>query len=170
VAGALFGLACIMKQQGVVFGFFAATWLLWRGVVEQGRGARNLRAVWPRVAFLAVGGTLALLSMVIALAIAGVYDRFWHWTVEYAQAYLRISTFSKGIENFFATVGRLWAAAALLWLLAALGMVLLWWEPTLRRGRFFLAMFAAFSFAGVCPGFYFRSHYFLLVRVQRAVF
>jgi len=162
-AGGLFGLACIMKQPGAVFGLFAAIWLLWRGLVERERSARNLREVTKRVGFLAAGGIGALLLMVCALAAAGVYAAFWHWTMEYAGAYAGILTFSQGLERLAATAGALWAAASWVWLLAASGMVLLWCEPTLRRWRFFLVGFFAFSFAGVCPGFYFREHYFLLL-------
>jgi hypothetical protein len=163
LAGGLFGLACIMKQPGAVFGLFAAIWLLWRGMVEQQRTARKVRDVWPRLGFLAAGGILALLVMGVALATAGVFERFWHWTVEYARAYAGILTFSQGLGNLALMASALWAAASWLWLLAALGVVLLWCEPTLRRWRFFLLMFAAFSFAGVCPGYYFRNHYFLLL-------
>ena len=162
-AGGLFGLASIMKQPGAAFGLFAATWLLWRGVVEPGRSARNTWDVWRRVGFLATGGILALLSMVVVLANAGLYERFWRWTLEYAQAYAGILTLSQGLEALALRVSDFWAAASWLGLMAAVGAFLLWREPTLRRWRFFLVMFAVSSFAGVCPGYYFRSHYFLLL-------
>jgi Dolichyl-phosphate-mannose-protein mannosyltransferase len=163
LAGGLFGLACIMKQPGAVFGLFAGLWLLWRGMVEQERTAQNTRDTMLRLGFLAAGGVLSVLFMVVALAIAGVYGKFWHWTVEYARAYAGILPFSQGLANLGETALGLWAAASWLWLLAALGMVILWCEPILRRWRFFLVAFAAFSFAGVCPGLYFRNHYFLLL-------
>ena len=162
-AGGLFGLACIMKQPGAVFGLFAAIWLLWRGLVERERSVRNLREVMARVGFLAAGGIGALLSMACALAAAGVYEAFWHWTVEYAGAYAGILTLSQGLGCLAGTASRLWDAASWLWLLAGLGMVLLWREPTLRPWRFLLLMLTVFSIAGVCPGLYFRGHYFLLL-------
>lgn len=162
-AGVCFGLACMMKQAGAVFGLFGVTWLLWRGVVESGRGMKGLREMWPRLGWLAAGGLIPLLAMAGWLAAAGVWGNFWHWTVEYAWAYVDITTVSKGLEDFESAVGRLWTGAPGLWLAAALGMAVLWWEPALRRWRFFLVVFAVFSFAGVCPGYYFQGHYFLLL-------
>jgi len=104
-----------------------------------------------------------LVSMASALAAAGVFENFWHWTVEYARAYAGILTLSQGLGYLLETAKALWAAAPGLWSLAALGFALLWFEPTLRQWRFFLVLLAAFSTVGVCPGFYFRNHYFLLV-------
>ena len=162
-AGALFGLACIMKQPGAVFGLFAAIWLLWRGLVERERSARNLPDVARRLGFLAVGAILALAAMGCALAAAGVFEKFWHWTVEYGWAYTGILTLSDGLLRLAATASALWAAASWLWLLATLGMVVLWRQPTLRPWRLFLLMLTVFSIAGVCPGLHFREHYFLLL-------
>jgi hypothetical protein len=171
VAGILFGVACIMKQHGAVFGVFAATWLAWRGFVEddaqspeEGGGTPpDLRGVALRLLSLMAGGMFSLLAMAALLAATGTWEKFWHWTVEYGWAYLGIVTFSQGLENLIIQSERIGAAAPGLWLLAAFGMLLLWCEPTLRRWRFFLIMFALFSFVGVCPGFYFREHYFLLL-------
>ena len=170
-AGIFFGLACMMKQSGAVFGVFAATWLAWRGLAgdeeqsfeEGGRTSRDARGVALRLGSLAAGGMLPLLAMAGMLAAAGVWDKFWHWTVEYGWAYVGILTISQGLENLALQTEKLWAAAPGLWLLAAFGIVFLWCDPALRRWRFFLVVFAVFSFAGVCPGFYFREHYFLLL-------
>jgi hypothetical protein len=171
VAGIFFGLACTMKQQGSAIGIFAVTWLAWRGLVEDyepspekgGRTSRDVRGVALRLGSLVAGGMLPLLAMAGILAAAGVWEKFWFWTVEYGQAYIGITTIPQGLENLASQTAKLWDAAPGLWLLAALGMVLLWCEPTLRRWRFFLVMFPVFSFLGVCPGLYFREHYFLLL-------
>lgn len=161
--GLFFGLACMMKQAGAVFGVFAVLWLVWRGLTEQRGGMRDLKGAARRIGFVAAGGLLPLLSMAGVLAAAGVFGKFWHWTVEYARAYVGILTFSQGLVEFGNRGHKLWAAAPGLWLMAAAGLALLWWEPAMRKWRFFLVMFALFSFAGVCPGFYFREHYFLLL-------
>ncbi len=154
-AGIFFGLACMMKQAGAVFGVFAVSWLLWRGLTE------GMRHILPRLGCLVAGGLLPLLAMAAWLAAAGVWGRFWLWTIEYARAYAGEATIAQGTQALESAGARLWAAAPGVWLLAALGLVLLWWEPALRRWRFFLVAFALFSFLGVCPGLYFRPHYFL---------
>ena len=122
-----------------------------------------MRDMGLRLGFLTIGGTTVLLSMAGALVIAGVWDKFWHWTVEYAQAYLGVVTFSTGLGYLANAAGGMWAAAPGLWLLVALGMMLLWCDTALRRWRFFLVALIGFSFVGVCPGYYFRPHYFLLL-------
>lgn len=170
VAGIFFGLACIMKQQGAVVGIFATLWLAWRGLVqdelsssEGGKITRDLRGLALRLGSLVAGGVLTLLVMAGVLAAAGVWEKFWYWTVDYGRAYIGIITLPQGLENLENETTKLWDVAPGLWSLAILGLALLCFEPTLRKWRFFLAVFPVFSFLGVCPGLYFREHYFLLL-------
>ena len=48
-----------------------------------------------------------------------------------------------------------------LWGMAIAGGFLLFFTPSLKRWRFFMASFSVFSFLAVCPGWYFRGHYFI---------
>jgi hypothetical protein len=50
-----------------------------------------------------------------------------------------------------------------LWSLAGLGIPLVLFSPSVRKWRFFALGFVFFSFLAVCPGWYFRGHYFLLL-------
>jgi hypothetical protein len=47
--------------------------------------------------------------------------------------------------------------------LAAMGMVLMWWEERAHRHRVFLTGLLIFSILAICPGLYFREHYFILL-------
>jgi hypothetical protein len=47
--------------------------------------------------------------------------------------------------------------------MAILGLFLLFYEKAGRRARWFVLGFSFFSFLAVCPGWYFRGHYFLLL-------
>jgi hypothetical protein len=50
-----------------------------------------------------------------------------------------------------------------IWVLAAIGLVLLWAKEEKRLTTEFVNLFLIFSFGAVCFGFYFRPHYFVLV-------
>jgi hypothetical protein len=50
-----------------------------------------------------------------------------------------------------------------IWAIAGVGFSALWWNRKARAQWAFLAGFILFSFLAVCPGFYFRQHYFILM-------
>ena len=60
--------------------------------------------------------------------------------------------------------------APLLWMLAIVGATALAWDGNARRRISFLVPLAIFSFLSVCPGFYFRPHYFVLALPAVAIF
>ena len=158
-AGLLIGCGLLAKQAGAAFGLFAALWVAWR---EWKGGALQWSRLAARLGILAAGGLLPFLLTCAILASAGVFDRFWYWTIEYAAAYASILGPVIGMQLFAATMTDLFGDAPGLWLLAALGAVLLWFAPALRGWRAFVTGFVLFSFLAVCPGWYFRGHYFLL--------
>ena len=158
-AGLLIGLSVLAKQAGAAFGLFAALWVAWR---EWAGGERNWWRLGTQLGVLAAGGLLPFAITCAILAAAGVFDRFWHWTIEYAAAYASILGPALGMRLLGSTLSALFADAPGLWSLAALGLVLLGVAPALREWRVFVLGFTVFSFLGVCPGWYFRGHYFLL--------
>jgi hypothetical protein len=93
----------------------------------------------------------------------GVFDRFWFWTIQYAQAYNSIYSPGPEIPRMLESVGKQCKAAPGLWGLAVLGGLLLFCKNSLRRWRFFIVGFFLFSVLAVCPGWYFREHYFIQV-------
>ncbi len=159
-AGLLFGLATLMKQNGAVFGVFAAGWLVWQGRFVERRGYRALAA---RAAVLVAGGLVPLAAVAAWLWQAGVWSGFWFWTVQYAAAYGSITTLPDGLARLWFALTTLAPLAPGLWLAAAAGGFVLWRWPAVRRWRLFLTGLTALSFAAVCPGLYFRLHYFLLL-------
>jgi hypothetical protein len=46
---------------------------------------------------------------------------------------------------------------------AGLGLARIWWENKREGKAWFATVFLIFSFLAVCPGFYFRKHYFVLL-------
>jgi hypothetical protein len=94
---------------------------------------------------------------------AGVFEKFWFWTIEYARQYASIVPITESPRFFRAGVGRAIAANYSLWLMAAGGLVLVWFDKRLGKNRVWLLGFSLGSALSVCPGFYFRKHYFLLM-------
>jgi hypothetical protein len=89
---------------------------------------------------------------------AGVFEKFWFWTIDYARQYASIVPIAESPRFFRAGVGRVIAANYSLWLMAAGGLVLIWFDKRLEKKRFWLLGFSLGSALSVCPGFYFRKH------------
>src|ERR1035437_67650 len=155
-AGLLVGLAVLMKQTGAAFGLFAAGWILW---CEFSSDQRQWRRLVARLAWLALGGLLPFILMCFIIALAGDVHQFWLWTFEYAREHASVITFAQGIKTLVSVVVPLFKAAPGLWGLAVLGLILLFYEPSLQRWRAFIVGFAVFSCVAVWPGW--RGHYFI---------
>ena len=99
----------------------------------------------------------------LALWIGGVFGTFWFWTIHYATQYGSRVGVGQGLqilaERFWITMGTAWP----IWAMAALGLIACLLVPAVRMRAGFLVTFAFFSALAVCPGFYFRPHYFILV-------
>jgi hypothetical protein len=158
LAGLLIGLAVLMKQTGAAFGLFAAGWILW---CELSTGQRPWRRLATRLAWLALGGLLPLVLTGLILVFRGEFGRFWFWTFQYAGAHGGVFPWGNGIQWMFDNLDLQFAAAPGLWSAAILGLVLLFCDRSLQRWRYFIVSFSFFSFLAVCPGGYFRGHYFI---------
>jgi len=157
-AGGLLGLSFLMKQTGALFCLFGAAWIIRCELLS---GQKRKGRLVERLGWLAAGGTLPLLLTCLIIAAAGDFHRFWFWAVTYAANYGTIIGWHNGLISMVTNVGQQFAAAPGLWGAALVGLPLLFWEGSLRRWRFFIAGLAVFSFAAVCPGGYFRGHYFI---------
>jgi len=159
-SGVLVGLAFLMKQHGMVFVVFGALYFIWsewrkseidwRGAVAGG-GAYSLGAVLP----------FALTCLV--LYASGVFDKFWFWTFSYARQYATSLSIQDGFQIFLQNTTAVIGSSALIWALAGVGLISFSWDRERRDHAAFAIAFLILSFIGVCPGFYFRSHYFILM-------
>ena len=160
-SGALFGLAVLVKQSGAAFGLFAVVYTLLSGV-SPGVGGDWRRRFLPAGAVVA--GALAPLALVGAvLAGAGVFDRFWFWTVTYALHYASAVPLTAGVALFAHKAGELLATSYLVAILAAVGVSALVWHPEARQRRAFVLLLALLSLGGTSAGLYFRNQYFVLL-------
>jgi hypothetical protein len=159
VAGFFFGAAFLMKQPGLFFGVFGGLYLAWISLA--GKIPRLQIAV--RLGLYSLGCLLPFLSVCLWLKIAGVFPEFWFWTISYAREYVSIETLDVGLDNAKLALAALFHAAPLLWLLAGLGLLRLCFASPALNARIFLAGLLLFSGLAVCPGWYFRGHYFILL-------
>ncbi|MGD0744017.1 MAG: hypothetical protein ABSA45_02585 [Verrucomicrobiota bacterium] len=159
-AGLLFGTAVLMKQQAALIALWALlAWTVWC--------FRQFEISFSkRLAALAVFGTGMVLPFALCCLIlwrAGVFRTFWFWTADYAWQYASVVPLSYAPQLFWK--GFVWVAKPgfLLWLMAGAGLILLWLDARIKPSRGWLLGFCLASALAVCPDFYFRKHYFLIV-------
>lgn len=144
-SGVLFGVAFLMKQPGILFGVFAAGYLV------------TLRR-WKQLPLFVGGAATPFAITCLALWWAGVFGRFWFWTFTYASRYVSENSLRDGAAALAATFGPILRESGALWALAAIGLWL-----ALRGNRFLLPFLLLCSFAAVSAGLFFRAHYVVLM-------
>jgi len=158
-SGVLIGLAALMKQPGVFFLAFGALYLLRKGASRSpGRQAR----VASMAVFL-LAGTIPFAIVCLLMLKLGIFQKFWFWVFTYAAQYgsevpaqVAVLLFARGVHQ---VAGSLWW----IWLIALVGLTAPLWCKRAREHAFFTTLLLLFSFLAVCPGLYFRPHYFILI-------
>ena len=159
VSGLLFGLAVVMKQPGIFFVIFAVIYLITREV----RSWPNRKEWFVRTLVFCGGVILPFAMMCLVLFCAGVFKQFWFWTVDYAQQYGTLVRLGDVPQFLLRRTSEVIGANWPLWTLAGLGAIAGVWNERLRAGTLFSLGILFFSALAVCPGFYFRHHYFVFV-------
>jgi hypothetical protein len=158
LSGFLFGIGFVMKQPGLLFVAFGAVYLFgndWRKF-----GAR--RAISRQLLFLLAALSPFVITCVLLWA-AGVFGKFWFWTVAYAGHYGGRVSITEGLQILIRQFPLVIQHAWPLWLIAAIGFGLCLVAKASRPNAAFLITFLLFSLLAVCPGLYFRPHYFILL-------
>ena len=156
----LLGLAFMMKQHGAAFIVFGGLYLFW---AEIWRRPFNWKLFAAKGIVFAAGAMLPFAATCIILWWYGVFGKFWFWTFDYAAKYVSAVPLSESPEYFKVSIIPVVRPAILLWILAGVGLTGLWWNKKAHQHRLFMIGFLLFSFLSVCPGFYFRNHYFILM-------
>jgi hypothetical protein len=158
-SGLMFGLSLVCKQPGLVFGLLGVTILLrdW----FKGEGSRRANGV-KHIIFFCVAGAAPFLLVCGWMALAGTFDRFWFWTVEYARAHARVLDWKMGegdLAAFYEQAESLrWA-----WPVAVAGLVCLILGQARADAKFIVGGLLAFSLFAFTASFYFFPHYFIMV-------
>ena len=165
-SGLLYGLAFLMKQQGICFCLFG-----WLFVVARAMREKSLFSTrFVKDSFDFGGGMLLPFGLTcLLLACAGVFSRFWFWTFTYAHSYVTVLPLSEGWRYLAGYLRGTFDVALGFWMILILGLPLAFCDKGIRRQILFAVVFGLFSFFGVAVGLYFRTHYFVLVLPSFAI-
>ena len=162
-SGLFYGIAFLMKQPGIAFAVFGAVYIAsgcWRERTPLARALRGL-------ATFGFGVVLPYALLCLALWRAGVFERFWYWTVTLARAYTAQPGHALHLLNLNSRLvaqQNLW-----IWVLAALGFFLGCWNRGTRRATIWTGVLLFFSFAAVSAGADYHPHYFILMLLPVAL-
>jgi len=116
-----------------------------------------------RGGMLGLGVILPFAATCLIMWRASVFSKFWFWTFLYAREYGSVIGVRDGLQILWSMVPEITGPSAFLWLIAGVGLSAIVWNRQTRAHGLFLGSFLFFSFLAVCPGFYFRGHYFILM-------
>ena len=158
-SGLLFGIGLLMKQPAIFFALFGTIYLVCTNLHRRVRAKKVLvlGLTFNAGVALPLGITCFLLWRI------GVFDKFWFWTIDYARQYASLVPLSQAQQLFAYSTKEVILAAWPIWMLAGIGIVSGLREHRTRITTIFLLSFLFFSALALCPGFYFRLHYFVLV-------
>jgi hypothetical protein len=157
LSGFLLGLAFIFKQPGIFFVLFGGLFLLVREWPDRGwRGLARHMGAFSASAALPFALTCGILFF------AGVLGKMWFWTFSYGVQYASSLSLSQGWLQLSGIIPTVFEPALFVWALAGLGLVALAWDSRNWQNTVFAIGFLLFSWAAVCPGVYFRQHYFIV--------
>jgi hypothetical protein len=160
VSGFLLGCSILMKQPGAFLVMFGWLYILWE---ETRRKPFSWKSLAGRLGLFSAGAVLPYFLTCVILWFAGVFDKFWFWTATYASAYGSRLTLHEGMRLLISAAGSIYGENPYLWMLFLAGVILLFMTPKGREAWIFTTGFLIFSFLAVCPGLYFREHYFILL-------
>jgi hypothetical protein len=157
VSGLLFGTSLLMKQPAVFFVLFGALYLLFNDLRRKGG--------WKRIVLrnltFDLGAIVPFGIACLFLWHAGVFDKFWFWTISYAAQYGSLIPVSAAPKIFARTFMPVMHSGWLLWMLAGLGLVA--GKARTRSATLFLLGLLVSSFLAFSAGFYFRQHYYIFI-------
>jgi len=166
LSGLLMGLGLLMKQPALFFIVFGAIYLFLADI----RAGLVLPKTILRNLVFAEGAVIPLVITFLAVCYSGVFAKFWFWTIHYAHEYGTLVSISDVPQIFIHSgreaIGPNWP----LWILAGVGLLTCFLNRPTRRSTGFLVGLLIASILALCPGFYFRSHYFILLLPAVALF
>ncbi|HEV2330679.1 MAG TPA: glycosyltransferase family 39 protein [Verrucomicrobiae bacterium] len=166
-SGMLFGLAFIMKQQGICFCLFAAAIVFWHAIVN---GTMMKPLFLQKLFFLCVGMALPFAAVCAYLNQMGVSTKFWFWTFDYARSYATELTLLQGLQHFGVYARKAWPIYFPFLGFVLVSLPFVFRDRALRGQIIFGATFLFFSVVGASIDLYFREHYFILILPALAIF
>ena len=123
----------------------------------------DMKRMVLKALLLGGGAATPIVLSGLILYFAGAFSEYWFWCFVYTSTFGSGITWSEAPANFMEAFPSVLTGFVLLWILAAVGLGLTIFWSRIKQHRFFVLSFFALSFISVCPGFYFRQHYFILL-------
>ena len=158
-SGILFGIGVLMKQPAGLFILFGAAFILCNDVRRRAR----FKTIALNISIFSAGAIIPFGITCLILWKAGVFEKFWFWTVNYAAKYGTSVPLRAAPSIFAVMAGSVIRSGWPLWILAGLGLVGGLWDKRSRSGAIFLLGLLAVSVLALSAGFYFREHYFIFI-------
>lgn len=159
IAGIALGFAPLMKQPGAVFPLIALILSFMRCSAVKYL-SRQRPSAWHVISLLA-GSGIPLALLLICFSVNNAWEKFIFWTIIYAKDYVNQIPLSGAYQSFVFNVAFVSQKSLPVWILAAPGLFAGFFVKPLRESAAFIALFVLLSFISICPGFYFRPHYFV---------
>jgi len=160
LSGLLFGMAFLAKQHALAFVAFGLFYLVYESVRER---PVRIMALLKRLAAFSLGAAAPFGVTCLILLKLGVFDTFRFWTFTYAREYASELPISSAWEVFTIMAPPAAATLTVFLVLSAVGLIAVLLTRQLRSGAALLISLLVFSCIAVCPGFYFRAHYFIQI-------
>lgn len=162
LAGFFLGIGFIIKQHGIFFILFGAIFLCFEAFWNNQDTAKIRKIILKKTGLFFLGVLIPYLLTCLLLYRAGVFAKFWFWTMKYVGSYTTQRSLSQAWSTLKISFSSIFTASPLLWLLAVTGVFLVFTYKDRKKLVFIIGLFL-FSFLAVCPGGFFRPHYFVLV-------
>ncbi len=165
-AGLLLGLGFIIKQPGIFFVLYGVLYLIYKYTLD--KPIRWKKIIAYEISYI-VGSGIPFACVCLYFWINGTFNKFWFWTFTYAHLYSSSLSLGEGWKYFRIMAWAVAKESLLILLMTGFGLLCV---IILRRYKkdlvFSLGLFI-FSFLAICPGFYFREHYFIFVLPSIAI-
>lgn len=158
-SGLLFGIAVLMKQPGLFFTPLGIIYIIFHDLNRR----LALHRISLRIVTFLAGTSVPLAITSLILWHAGVFGKFWFWTIDYARQYGSLVPLRQVPQIFLHSSNDVVLTAWPIWTLAGIGIVVGVCDRRTRAGTLFLVGFLFLGALAVCPGFFFRTHYFILM-------
>jgi 4-amino-4-deoxy-L-arabinose transferase-like glycosyltransferase len=158
-AGVSMGLAFLMKQPGAIFILFGAQEL----VCSAWRDREERKKLPARLGVYGAGAVIPYLLTCAVLYRAGVFAKFYFWTVSYARQYATSTEVMQGLKYLREIAPDLFFGAPVAWCFAAAGLFALVRERGKSAALSFEVSLLGWSFVAASAGLYYRNHYFIVM-------
>ncbi len=166
LSGLLMGYAFTIKQQAIYFmlltGFYLIYWHLQKNEKKWSRLVQQELC-------LILGSIIPYVLIVLFMWMNGRFEDFWFWTFEWPKLYGLDKSLETSLEIFQFMFNRVVENQLFLWFLSGLGLFFLFFSKIERPKKVFLVLFLLFMFLGICTGFQFYQHYFVMLLPPLAI-